>query len=119
MIEGYPERVCDYCHLQLNTFYAFVKKAKSSSKQFERILHRAETVDDIPNYEIAESENGDAKSVDVEYYVDKTELLSDDQIVLPDEDDGIRKSSVIRSICIFIVHSVFYIFFYSVRLFVF
>lgn len=81
MVDGYPDRVCDYCQLQLNTFYAFVKKAKSSSKQFERILGKP-VID--ANYEIADSENGD-----VEYYTtDKAELLSDDQIVLPVEDDG-------------------------------
>lgn len=38
MKDGYPERVCDYCHLQLNTFHAFVKKAKVTSAQFANLL---------------------------------------------------------------------------------
>lgn len=38
MKEGYPERVCDYCQLQLNTFHAFVRKAKMTSSQFETML---------------------------------------------------------------------------------
>lgn len=81
MLDGYPERVCDYCQLQLNTFYAFVKKAKSSSKQFERILGKP-AID--ANYEIADSENGD-----VEYYTtDKADLLTDDQLDVPVDDDG-------------------------------
>ncbi|XP_031636011.1 zinc finger protein 776-like [Contarinia nasturtii] len=38
MKEGYPERVCDYCQSQLNTFDAFVRKARTTSNQFESIL---------------------------------------------------------------------------------
>lgn len=38
MKEGYPKRVCDYCHLQLNTFHAFVRKAKTTSTHFENML---------------------------------------------------------------------------------
>lgn len=36
--EGYPNRVCDYCQLQLNTFHAFVRKAKNTSTQLETML---------------------------------------------------------------------------------
>lgn len=45
MKDGYPDRVCDYCHLQLNTFHAFVKKAKTTSDQFAKIIEDAIRVD--------------------------------------------------------------------------
>ncbi|XP_055326542.1 zinc finger protein 12-like [Sitodiplosis mosellana] len=38
MKEGYPDRVCDYCQLQLHTFHAFVRKAKMTSNRFESML---------------------------------------------------------------------------------
>lgn len=38
MKEGFPDRVCDYCQLQLNTFYAFKRKAKITSNRFESML---------------------------------------------------------------------------------
>lgn len=41
MKEGYPKSVCDYCHLQLNTFHAFVRKAKTTSTQFENMLRES------------------------------------------------------------------------------
>lgn len=46
MKEGYPERVCDYCHLQLNTFHAFVRKAKTTSTQFENMLQKLKQNDE-------------------------------------------------------------------------
>lgn len=36
--EGYPERICNYCQLQLNMFNEFVKKAKNSGRTFDSIL---------------------------------------------------------------------------------
>lgn len=45
MKDGYPDRVCNYCQLQLNTFHAFVKKAKSSSHQFAKILEGTKSTD--------------------------------------------------------------------------
>lgn len=44
MKDGYPERVCDYCQLQLNTFHAFVKKAKLTSNQFDSILNESKII---------------------------------------------------------------------------
>lgn len=46
MKEGYPERVCDYCQSQLNTFHAFVRKAKNTSNQFESMLQEMKQDDD-------------------------------------------------------------------------
>lgn len=43
--EGYPDRVCDYCQLQLNTFHAFVRKAKNTSTQFETMLRQLNRCD--------------------------------------------------------------------------
>lgn len=43
--EGYPDRVCDYCQLQLNTFHAFVRKAKNTSAQFEKRLKKLKQCD--------------------------------------------------------------------------
>lgn len=51
MKDGYPDRVCDYCHLQLNTFHAFVKKAKKSSDQFAKIIEDVARVDLIEDIE--------------------------------------------------------------------
>lgn len=44
--EGYPDRVCDYCQLQLNTFHAFVRKAKNTSAQFEKRLKKLKQCDE-------------------------------------------------------------------------
>lgn len=44
--EGYPDRVCDYCQLQLNTFHAFVRKAKNTSTQFEKLLKKLKQCDE-------------------------------------------------------------------------
>lgn len=54
MKDGYPERVCDFCSLQLNTFYAFVKKAKATSAQFENVLQAIEQ-----KFEIEQDEQED------------------------------------------------------------
>lgn len=77
LVDGYPDRVCDYCHLQLNTFHAFVNKAKSSSKQFESILCRTKSEkksNQITKIHIINTEfSGDERSVvvdEVEYIVD-------------------------------------------------
>lgn len=101
--EGYPERVCDYCQLQLNTFHAFVRKAKITSNQFESILQELkQNVDDedenVTNNETLsntdmEFEDGvdDAhhknvnQSIEVEYFVDNddAELKRDEIIGIP------------------------------------
>lgn len=43
---GHPDRVCDYCQLQLNTFHAFVRKAKNTSTQFEKMLKKLKERDE-------------------------------------------------------------------------
>lgn len=52
MKDGYPDRVCDYCHLQLNTFHAFVKKAKTTSNQFAKIIEDVVRADLIEQNEL-------------------------------------------------------------------
>lgn len=92
MIDGYPEQVCDYCHLQLNTFYAFVQKAKLSSKQFDDILGKPtkskRKLADTVNYTIENIEKSEEKEVEVEYYVENTVLTHDGEIILGVELDG-------------------------------
>lgn len=46
MREGYPDRSCHYCQLQLNTFHAFIGKAKSASKTIEKMLKQFKQCDD-------------------------------------------------------------------------
>lgn len=62
--DGFPERVCDYCHLQLNTFHAFVKKAKTTSIQFDSILHEIEVKLDEQEEDVAakSTKNGSASN---------------------------------------------------------
>lgn len=78
MKEGYPERVCDLCQLQLNTFHAFVRKAKNTSTRFENMLHELkQNCSSFINQE--ESVNKDTKTEtsstnDIEF-----ELSNDDE----------------------------------------
>lgn len=113
MKEGYPERVCDYCQLQLNTFHAFVRKAKITSNQFETMIQelKQNNEEDIePNdtmqsgeilstndmdFDIPQDDDVHVKStnqsIEVEFLVDKTkvELTTDEDIVMPiNGDDG-------------------------------
>lgn len=113
MKEGYPERVCDYCQLQLNTFHAFVRKAKITSNQFENMIQELKhnNEEDIePNdtmqscemlstndmeFDIPQDDDIHLKStnqsIEVEFLVDKTkvELTTDGDIVMPvNGDDG-------------------------------
>lgn len=68
MKEGYPERVCDYCQLQLNTFHAFVRKAKSTSNQFESMLQELKQNEDEEN-EDAIMNSGQSTPTDMKYTV--------------------------------------------------
>lgn len=115
MKEGYPERVCDYCQLQLNTFHAFVRKAKITSNQFETMIQelKQNNEEDIePNdtmqigeilstndmdFDIPQDDDVHVKStnqsIEVEFLVDKTkvELTTDEEIVMPiNGDDGLN-----------------------------
>ena len=36
--KGYPHRICNYCQLQLNMFYVFLKKAAKSHTEFTEKL---------------------------------------------------------------------------------
>lgn len=117
MKEGYPERVCDYCQLQLNTFHAFVRKAKITSNQFETMIQelKQNNEEDIePNdtmqsgeilstndidFDIPQDDDVHVKStnqsIEVEFLVDKTkiELTTDEDIVMPiNGDDGLNKN---------------------------
>lgn len=112
--EGYPERVCDYCQLQLNTFHAFVRKAKITSNQFENMIQELKQSNDEdiePNDTMQSSEmlstndmefdipqdddvhlKSTNQSIEVEFLVDKTnvELTSDGNIIMPvNGDDGL------------------------------
>lgn len=87
MKDGYPDRVCDYCHLQLNTFHAFVKKAKSTSAQFANLLrefkqedsadetndaHTSVTIADMVfEDEQHEASNRSSETTEMEFIIDK------------------------------------------------
>lgn len=102
MKEGYPERVCDYCQLQLNTFHAFVKKAKTTSNQFANMLQEMKLNEDDESedratnseilsandleYETTDDMHGKRaqQSIEVEFIVDssKVDLRGDDENVV-------------------------------------
>lgn len=103
MKAGYPERVCDYCQLQLNTFHAFVRKAKITSNQFESMLHELKqdvedeeenvtnnemlSITDMEYDEDVEDnhEKNSNQSIEVEFFVDNadTVIKKDDNIEIP------------------------------------
>lgn len=114
MKEGYPVRVCDYCQLQLNTFHAFVRKAKITSSQFESMLQDLKNSDvdteadeeqvtsneflsaNDMEFEISEDTEHHEKiteePVEVEFYQSKkVELIRDADFVIPvNGDEGLK-----------------------------
>lgn len=114
MKEGYPVRVCDYCQLQLNTFHAFVRKAKMTSNQFENMIEESKQKQDgnepddekvtsneflsanemefeiEPNNE--SQDKGSMQPIEMEFYVDKSKvgLLREGDIIIPlNGDEGL------------------------------
>ena len=79
MKEGYPDRVCDYCQLQLHTFHAFVRKAKMTSNRFEDMIQelRKQNIeeDNEPNDDTTEQSNELLSSTDMEF-----DMQQDDEI---------------------------------------
>lgn len=102
MKDGYPERVCDYCHSQLNTFHAFVKKAKSTSDKFENILNESkinekDDTDTINKYETLSSTDlnyeicAEDEIEEMEFFIDKTKVdltSTTEDIPIENDDDG-------------------------------
>lgn len=102
MKEGYPERVCDYCQSQLNTFHAFVRKAETTSQHFDSMLlelkqnntdedhsedQSDETVTQDIHYELSPS-----KSIEVEFIDDKIKdaFARDGVAVSSNGDEGLK-----------------------------
>lgn len=77
MKEGYPERVCDLCQLQLNTFHAFVRKAKLTSTRFENMLQELKISSFINELESGDKEpkSEPLSANDIEF-----ELSNDEEI---------------------------------------
>lgn len=73
MKEGYPRTVCDYCQSQLNTFHAFVRKAKTTSLRFESMLQELKPNDEENNETLYSNEM--LSTTDIEY-----EMPQDDEI---------------------------------------
>lgn len=94
MKDGYPDRVCDYCQLQLNTFHAFVKKAKTSSDQFAKIIEDVTRVDLIEET-LPEPESKSISMTLMEFDVEPEEteainahnLKADLDLIINQEDD--------------------------------
>lgn len=62
---GFPDRLCNYCQFQLNTFHAFLKKAEASNNTFEEILGSAQ--DDM-------YEEGSPDQYDKDQYIEMQEM---------------------------------------------
>lgn len=118
MKEGYPDRVCDYCQLQLHTFHAFVRKAKMTSNRFEDMIQelRKQNIEedheanddtteqsndllsstdmefDMQHDDDVHDKNGSNEEIEVEFLVGKTkvELTSDigDMVMSVNGDEG-------------------------------
>lgn len=89
MKEGYPDRVCDYCQLQLNTFHAFVRKAKITSKQFEGILQ------ELKQNIFEDNDHSEDQSEDVQI---SDMLTATDMEFEMTRDDGSQEKSTKQSI---------------------
>lgn len=103
MKDGYPERVCDYCHSQLNTFHAFVKKAKSTSDRFENILNESKIVEEndtniinkyktlLSTADLSFETCPDDEVEEMEFFIDKTKVdltSTTEEIPIENDEDG-------------------------------
>lgn len=107
MKDGYPDRVCDYCHLQLNTFHAFVKKAKTTSNQFAKIIEDVVRVNLIEETEPEPDPDPKCESIsmsEMEFDVPPGEavahnLVEDLDLIINKENDDSMETHEIENDC--------------------
>lgn len=96
--EGFPDRLCNYCQLQLNMFHAFLKKAEASNNTFEEILGSNQDValeEEPPDQDVKEQfiemHEADADSEDeFEYMIDEAFKSSKHELT----DEGSQQKTI-------------------------
>lgn len=70
---GYPDKLCNYCQLQLNMFHAFVIKARKAHDTYTELLLEIQQNSDETDFHI-KSENDDEE-------INEEVVFTDDEVI--------------------------------------